>query len=199
MIRTGSPEQVVQGVGVVDPKLHEGPARALLPEVAPLIRGELKARARAPEGLGLEGPAHRAVLDERLHLPVARRPAVAVPHREDLSRRAPGREDGPRLGQGVRDRLLHPDVLPGPEGGLDLRPVDAVRRGDQDALDGGIGQDGLIAPGLGTAVRLREGGALLGGAGVAGNEVELGALLGRPPDRPRPPADPHQGDLHGLE
>ena len=116
----GIAQQVVQRVAVVNPHLHERAARALVPEITPPVGREELPHVVREHRLRPERPADGSIFNQRAYFPVARRTAVAMPHRQRLAGRLPGFQHFGRFGQYVRHRLLHPDVLARLERGDDL-------------------------------------------------------------------------------
>ena len=118
-----------------------------------------------------------AIVDSRLQLDHRRvkAPGIGDAQRDPGARHRIERPFGAFDVEG--ERLFHEDVLAGGGSALDLRPVLAVRGGEDDRVDRRIGEDPpeivVISDAVLGAKRLG-GGA---GAAVTGGEAKLGALV----------------------
>jgi len=106
------------------------------------------------------------------------------------------RRDG--VGQGQAQRLFAKHMLASRRRSHDLRRVQAVRRAEDDGVDGGVRQQCLEIIRECQAVRPREGGGTRVDVGGCGDPRDLAAGEGRH-DRAAPPSEPNDAgpqDVH---
>ncbi len=102
--------------------------------------GDSRSSVRQPPATRFEFSLLAAGVHHLLQRPHRRPEAPVLPDRELYPRPVAGVDDGARVGDRERERLLAEDVLPGLRGGERLLAMQRVRRGEHHRLDRAVAQ-----------------------------------------------------------
>ena len=136
------PGDEADGIQPVCADVRDGPQRpAVFGQHPPVKVGVVQQPVLQVRPADVQHVAEFAGLHPRPHLQHQRvEPHVVVHRRHDIPQRLRESNQLRRLGRSHGQRLLADDVLPGFQDALRLVEVVAVRRGDVNDIDGGIGE-----------------------------------------------------------
>ena len=188
--RLDRPHEVLEDVGVVDADLQHDPARHALGGIAPRAELELPEPVARDVRLGIDELAEHTVVDSLADPAKVAFLAPLVSEREHDARLAAGRGQGAGIRNRVGDRLVEKDVLAGLRRRARRLRMHVVRRRVDDRLDDAVVQDRVVARRGVAGIFFRECLALLLGARIAGDDLELSRALDGVGEHIRPPAHP---------